>query len=500
MAATTKLAYETDAVKSVLHDIIDNLVGPLLERAWVGDLGLLEAERETWAVLLELGRVLLGALFGMLCRRQTESALAARGRSVADAYLRMDKSQWATVRTTLGEVTFPWFSFREKRGGMTKNPARAALFPRYKRCNSSRLLLEWECVLASDHPFRAAQRAMTFYTHGAVKMEDTTIARHAVAVGGAISRTWLFRDPTEISEILRDRAVRDEKTGLPLVYASTDAHMLCRYVDDTWDAAWKAINGIRVWCVDSETKQIIHLGGVYTWGDCEEVTRIFEDFDDRGVLPRDGVYPGGLKAQIVLVTDGARWIEERILPLYPGAIAVLDAYHVLERIGKAAAKVFRKGSRRLKAFLAKCATTLGLRAPSSKRSLPRKGHRKGAAKPSAPPVTGSVDDLFLFLLAEIPENKRAHSAVEDLAEFLDNNAYRMHYADLRNRGIQIGSGAMESLHRFGSQLRLKRSGCRWLAETALAILNLRLLHAVERWDEYWAQPDLEDQIAGTAAA
>ena len=44
---------------------------------------------------------------------------------------------------------------------------------------------------------------------------------------------------------------------------------------------------------------------------------------------------------------------------------------------------------------------------------------------------------------------------------------------------------MESLHRTGSQVRLKRAGAHWTADVAQAILNLRMLSLSERWNEFW---------------
>ncbi|MCU0690504.1 MAG: hypothetical protein MUF54_03805, partial [Polyangiaceae bacterium] len=55
-------------------------------------------------------------------------------------------------------------------------------------------------------------------------------------------------------------------------------------------------------------------------------------------------------------------------------------------------------------------------------------------------------------------------------------------------------GAMESLHRNGSQQRLKIPGARWQAHTPHAILQLRMLQLSGRWDQYWQQPDLMAQL------
>ena len=69
-----------------------------------------------------------------------------------------------------------------------------------------------------------------------------------------------------------------------------------------------------------------------------------------------------------------------------------------------------------------------------------------------------------------------------------------HYSEYRRRGMQIGSGAMESLHRVASQMRLKLAGARWTAERAIAVLNTRLLLLAERWDDFWDQPQLEETL------
>ena len=75
----------------------------------------------------------------------------------------------------------------------------------------------------------------------------------------------------------------------------------------------------------------------------------------------------------------------------------------------------------------------------------------------------------------------------------------MLYPMYRRRGYQIGSGAMESMHRQVSQLRTKRTGDRWLEATSQAIFNLRTLQFVGRWDEFWEQDDLEEKLAESMA-
>jgi hypothetical protein len=145
---------------------------------------------------------------------------------------------------------------------------------------------------------------------------------------------------TVLLTLLRDCATRDSKSARPIVYASTDAHALKRFVDETWDPKWKMTNGIRLWCIARDTGRIIHLGGEYTWGDCQEVRRRFERLQTTGHLPVDDDYGDGVIAQVALLTDGLDWISGYILPLFPTAELVLDPYHVVEQVAEAASKAF----------------------------------------------------------------------------------------------------------------------------------------------------------------
>jgi L-rhamnose mutarotase len=51
--------------------------------------------------------------------------------------------------------------------------------------------------------------------------------------------------------------------------------------------------------------------------------------------------------------------------------------------------------------------------------------------------------------------------------------------------LPIGSGEVESAHRYLIQKRLKLPGAWWCADNAQAMLNLRSMRANQRWDCYW---------------
>jgi hypothetical protein len=89
--------------------------------------------------------------------------------------------------------------------------------------------------------------------------------------------------------------------------------------------------------------------------------------------------------------------------------------------------------------------------------------------------------------------RKAKAELEAVAERISKNVLRMGYRALLSRGFQIGSGAMESLHRTGCQLRVK--GPAWLKETAQAIFNVRMLRLIGHWEAFWSQETLLDQLA-----
>jgi hypothetical protein len=488
MTAPDQITDDVCLVKRNLVRQFSELLEPLLVDARCGRLSARESERQTWTLVISVGAMVLAAVWSCLCRHETESAIVAGGLSMSDVKPRTDENYIGKIHTTFGRIRFPWSAYRDPTG-RTRNPARE-LFPHHPHIRSSELLLEWECALAADHPFRKAAEALLFFSHGAADVEDTTIQRHAVRVGNAIPVEWLYRKPEDIRDLLRDKATRDKATGKLIVYASTDAHALKRFVDETWDPKWKMTNGIRVWCVDKDTGKIHHLGGEHTWGDCHEVARRFAGLQTSGHLPIDGDYGDGVVATVALLTDGLDWIAEHVLVLFPTAVLVLDPYHVVEQVADTAAKVHAGSKRDAKHVVSQARKALGIRNRRG-RTWYRKGPNRTLHKKRKSPSEGTGERLLDEVLLPLKKTaERGKKRLNTLIAYVERNLHRLHYGELRKRGFQIGSGAMESLHRTGSQVRLKRAGCRWTAEASQAILNLRMLSLSGRWEEYWNQPVL----------
>ncbi|MGB1120793.1 MAG: hypothetical protein ACPG3Z_02275, partial [Saprospiraceae bacterium] len=75
------------------------------------------------------------------------------------------------------------------------------------------------------------------------------------------------------------------------------------------------------------------------------------------------------------------------------------------------------------------------------------------------------------------------AAQQKIIKYYTNNKNRMLYKTYRERGLLIGSGPIESAHRFVLQKRMKQSGQKWTKKGGQAIANLRVFHLNNQWDK-----------------
>jgi hypothetical protein len=72
-----------------------------------------------------------------------------------------------------------------------------------------------------------------------------------------------------------------------------------------------------------------------------------------------------------------------------------------------------------------------------------------------------------------PVSEEAEKAIESALTYFTPRLEQITYGRHRKGGYPIGSGAIESAHRFIGHIRLKRSGAWWYTENSNAILALR---------------------------
>jgi hypothetical protein len=108
--------------------------------------------------------------------------------------------------------------------------------------------------------------------------------------------------------------------------------------------------------------------------------------------------------------------------------------------------------------------------------------QKGALK------TGCLDHVLAALAGHIeaPEIDNDQAPVRQCHRYLSGRRNQLNYSDALAKGLPIGSGEIESAHRYIAQKRLKLPGSWWRVEHAEYILALRISRRNGDWETYWA--------------
>jgi len=78
--------------------------------------------------------------------------------------------------------------------------------------------------------------------------------------------------------------------------------------------------------------------------------------------------------------------------------------------------------------------------------------------------------------------------VQACYRYLDHRPGQFDYQSALAAGLPIGSGEVESAHRYVIQDRLKRAGAWWKEDNAAKLLALRVVRANHQWETYWQKP------------
>jgi hypothetical protein len=168
----------------------------------------------------------------------------------------------------------------------------------------------------------------------------------------------------------------------------------------------------------------------------------------------------------VLVLDAAKslWSYVESQPLFADFEKIVDFHHAVEHLALASDALFGKGTDAARSWTARHRHTL-------------LDHDDGPRR-----VIRAIDRARA-------RHRLSHAARAEVAtqrQFFTNNAARMTYANLRARGLPIGSGPVEAAGKTLVKLRLCRSGMRWTRPGGQRILNLRTTIKSRRWNSTWS--------------
>src|ERR1700686_2477380 len=157
----------------------------------------------------------------------------------------------------------------------------------------------------------------------------------------------------------------------------------------------------------------------------------------------------GATSHVHAVGDGAPWIVGQVEEHFGAQGSYLiDFYHVCEYLS-AAAKAIAKDAAALDAWM---------------------NAQKEALK------TGRLDQALAALAGHIeaPEVDDDQAPVRRCHRYLSGRRNHLNYHDALANDLPIGSGEIESAHRYIAQQRLKRPGAWWRVDHAEYMLALRI--------------------------
>jgi hypothetical protein len=157
-------------------------------------------------------------------------------------------------------------------------------------------------------------------------------------------------------------------------------------------------------------------------------------------------------AEVVVIGDGAHWIWNIAKAQFPQATQIVDWYHASGYVWKAATALW--GEQELQ------------RTDWTFRQLDRLWE-------------GKVEEV----VEELREHRGPAKEVSDAVTYFTEHGKRMDYAAYRARGLQIGSGSVESGCKQVVTARLKGAGMIWDAAGAEQVAVVRAWLKSGRWEE-----------------
>ena len=168
----------------------------------------------------------------------------------------------------------------------------------------------------------------------------------------------------------------------------------------------------------------------------------------------------GADSRVHAVGDGAAWIVGQVEAQFgPQGGYLIDFYHVCEYLSAAAKAI----------------------APDAAAKQAWMEAQKEALK------TGHLEKTLQALARHLepPQLDDDQAPVRTCHRYLSGRKSQLDYRDALARDLPIGSGEIESAHRYIAQKRLKLPGAWWRVERADAMLALRVTRINGDWDAYW---------------
>ena len=352
-----------------------------------------------------------------------------------------------TLETMIGEITIrrPYFYCSVCRHGFYPLDEALGLSSRRKQYD----VQEAAADLAKEVPYEKASQLFTKLS--GVSMSDHVMHEIANAAGDDLS--VLDVSPTRDEIAARIQEVSVGKKWRPIMVLAIDGADVATRPESAkgsgrgrkkhrakrarWKGEWREAKGFRIYLVDDG--RIVHLLSWHQVQNQAELAASLKQVKETGLIDESLV-------RLCVIGDGAQWIWNQVKELFPTVREILDFYHCSGYIHDVASNQYMYDP--LKALEWVEATMARL-------------------------FCGEADRVIWGLERMKPRDTPSRQVIDRCYRYLKKHLERIDYGSHRKGGYPIGSGGIESAHRFICHVRLKRSGAWWYVENSNRMLALR---------------------------
>jgi Uncharacterised protein family (UPF0236) len=156
---------------------------------------------------------------------------------------------------------------------------------------------------------------------------------------------------------------------------------------------------------------------------------------------------------LVFINDGGTWIWKWVESSFPNSIQILDYYHAKEHLCEFAKEYFLEEEQRKKWIDNQCEALLN-----------------------------KTPEVVVEAIKSLSYQKKTEQSKVKLINYYTTHLKRMQYKTFKEKGLLIGSGAIESAHRVYQQ-RFKLSGQHWTKKGLQETIQLKSVSESKLWNK-----------------
>lgn len=298
-------------------------------------------------------------------------------------------------------------------------------------------------MLGVDRPFDQAATLLKELT--GQRLDGETIRRLTLRLGGIAAR-----DEERTAAAMRTWTAPQAEAGPARLYLTTDGVMV------------RLAEGFK------EAKTVVCYGDDAGGQPTRRVSVRFESAESFKAHAWATACRHGLvqAKETVLLADGAAWIWEHVGGvLGEETTHIVDWYHAAQHVWECGRALHGDGTPETAGWVESILDLLH---------------------------DGRVREIVRRLQRERSAMRRPHAraALASLITYLRNQDDRLAYDRFRARGLDIGSGQVESACKTVVAARMKGAGMRWSPHGAQAVLSLRCVWLNRDWPSYWTRKPL----------